>query len=119
MVTAGKLKNSQDEDWCPACRKHVDEWVVSYETTIHTDSGYDRIRRCPHCNEMCIDDSSFTWGCLFFFVGLFGSGFLFQFIYNLAGKEFDIKGDGQAAVFMALAFGVTSKKMCNRRKCIS
>ena len=61
------------EDWCSHCKQDVDEWIVTFERSIHADGGYDKFRRCPHCNEMCLDDESFSLGCLLFFVGLFGS----------------------------------------------
>ncbi len=58
------------EDWCTHCKKEVKEWKVSFEPT---SEGYEKRRRCPHCDELCIEDSSFGLGCTFFFIGLYGA----------------------------------------------
>ncbi|MDG2220720.1 MAG: hypothetical protein P8L85_05035 [Rubripirellula sp.] len=61
-----------NEDWCTHCKKTVDEWNISFEYTVHSDTGYDKIRRCPHCNAMCFEDGSIGFGVFLFFLGLFG-----------------------------------------------
>ena len=72
------------EDWCTECKQTVDEWNVFFEESIHTDSGYDKVRRCPHCEAKCFADGSFGVGCFLFFLGLFGAPILvFAFLRRL------------------------------------
>ena len=61
------------EPWCSACKRDVADWKVCFESSIHTDSGYDKVHRCPYCNALCFADRSFSVGCFFFFLGLFGA----------------------------------------------
>ncbi|MCR9292152.1 MAG: hypothetical protein NXI32_05500 [bacterium] len=93
------------EDWCVACKKPVGEWSVYFEESIHTDSGYDKVRRCPHCNEKCFEDGNFSLGCFFFFVGLFGLPPLWLGLLNQFGlaPELDFDHAGTALGFLAFA----------------
>ncbi len=72
----GETEVIKGETWCTCCKQPVDRWRVSFEKSIHTDDGYEKIRRCPHCNEMCFDEANFSFGCFLFFVGIFGSPFV-------------------------------------------
>lgn len=65
----------QDEDWCTKCKQRVDEWKVSFETTIHS-YGNQKLHRCPHCDELCFADRTSPLGCFLFYFGLFLCPFL-------------------------------------------
>ena len=57
----------EGETWCTYCKVPVDEWVVSYEPN---SEGYDKIRRCPNCNEKCFDHANVGFGLFLFVVGM-------------------------------------------------
>jgi DNA-directed RNA polymerase subunit RPC12/RpoP len=68
------------ETWCSECKKGVEEWKVVFETGVDSDRGYDKVRRCPHCNAKCFADSGS--GCVYFglfFVGMICSALLCEF----------------------------------------
>lgn len=89
----------RNEDWCGKCKQSVDEWNVFFGESIHADSGYDKVRRCPHCNAKCFEDDSFEIGCLFFFVGLFGIPLLGLAILGKYGIHFDLEDEGTSIGF--------------------
>ena len=89
------------ESWCSHCKQDVREWVVTFESSIHTDSGYDKVRRCPHCKKMCLEDSSFSLGCFFFFVGLFGTCL---YVPPLEYLGFDLNLQGETGAFSVIFF---------------
>ena len=59
------------EPLCVACGKDVTEWKVSFESSIHDDSGYAKRYRCPHCGKLCFEDQHEDQGCLLFFLVFF------------------------------------------------
>ena len=79
----------EGEPWCTVCKREVSEWKVSFETTIHTESGYDKVYRCPHCNAECFDNRSFSLGCFVFFLGLYGGFFSGPMLHQVLGFEMD------------------------------
>ena len=91
----------EGEDWCSHCKQDVSEWVVTFESSIHADSGYDKVRRCPHCKNMCLEDSSFSLGCFFFFVGLFGTCL---YVPPLEYLGFDLNLQGETGAFSVIFF---------------
>lgn len=52
-----------DNPMCFECGNTVEEWVVVFEPTAQDDSGYSKLHRCPHCNELCFDDQRANFGC--------------------------------------------------------
>lgn len=54
------------EDWCARCEQWVARWQVSFEVSSDAE-GYDKIRRCPHCNAKCFADDSDDAGWLLAF----------------------------------------------------
>ena len=95
------------EDWCSHCKKHVEAWVVTFESSIRTDD-YEKIRRCPHCNTMCLEDGLFPLGCAFFFIGLYGSVFSLPF-FNYLGLA--PPGNGIFICLYAVIHGVVLSSM--------
>lgn len=93
-----------DEDWCPACKQPVEEWIVFFEDSIHTDSGYDKVRRCPQCNAKSFEDGSFDVGCLLFFTGLFGLPILWLRLLRHFNVDLDFEDDGTEFVFFVSNF---------------
>ena len=89
------------ESWCSHCKQDVKEWVITFESSIHTDSGYDKVRRCPHCKNMCLEDSSFSLGCFFFFVGLFGT---WLYVPLLKYLRLDLNLQGETGAFSVIFF---------------
>ena len=89
------------ESWCSHCKQDVKEWGITFESSIHTDSGYDKVRRCPHCKKMCLEDSSFSLGCFFFFVGLFGTCL---YVPPLEYLGFDLNLQGETGAFSVIFF---------------
>ena len=100
----GETEVIRGETWCTSCRQPVDRWNVSFETTIHTDVGYEKILRCPHCNEMCFDDGNFSFGCLLFFVGIFGSPFVWSALMRLTGVNEPEPGGELGGWFVVFTF---------------
>ncbi|MGZ0170301.1 MAG: hypothetical protein ACKVHE_12155 [Planctomycetales bacterium] len=100
-----RIKN---EDWCAACKQPVEEWNVFFEDSIHSDSGYDKVRRCPQCNAKSFEDGSFNVGCLIFFIVLYGLpilcfGLLRHFNVDL-NVDLDFGDDGTGFVFFVSDF---------------
>ena len=95
----------EGEDWCSHCKQDVKEWVVTFESSIHTDGGYDKVRRCPHCKEMCLEDGSFSLGCFFFFLGLFGT-FLYLPLLKHWGFELNLQEETGAFEVIFMIFAV-------------
>ncbi len=60
-----------DEPSCNECGKDVTEWAVSFEMTIHDESGYSKRHRCPHCGELCFKDAYEGEGWAIFWVTFF------------------------------------------------
>lgn len=56
---------------CLECGRTVDAWVVTFESTIHDDTGYSKLHRCPHCDALCFDDQYSNLGCLIFWLSFF------------------------------------------------
>ena len=73
---------------CLQCGKDVDEWVISFESTIHDEVGaYSKLHRCPHCNALCFADGYSTRGCFIFWVLFFPMCFVsFWLMIELTGE---------------------------------
>ena len=91
----------RDETWCSACKRDVAEWKVCFESSIHTDSGYDKVHRCPYCNAHCFADRSFSVGCFFFFLGLFGA---VVWVPVLGFLGIDVKSETETSHLLAFLF---------------
>ena len=85
-----KTEPLPDAPMCFECGKTVEAWVVTFESTIHDDTGYSKLHRCPHCNALCFDDQRTTFGCLVFFPMFFISWWLME---HLTG-EIEVGEDG-------------------------
>jgi hypothetical protein len=96
---AQSTERINNEDWCAACKQPVDEWNVFFEESIEADSGYDKVRRCPHCNAKSFEDGSFGVGCLFFLIGIYGLPILWIMLLRHFGVELDLKDDGTSFAF--------------------
>ena len=101
---AQSTERINSEDWCAACKQPVEKWNVFFEDSIHLDSGYDKVRRCPHCNAKCFEDGSFEVGCVFFFIGLFGLPILWFRLLHHFDVELDFENDGTGLVFFVSSF---------------
>jgi hypothetical protein len=112
------------EPFCVACGKDVAGWKVSFENSIHVDSGYARRYRCPHCGELCFEDQNENFGCLIFFLVFYPASVpWFWLVAALFGpSQADEAGDFhggdgvQAACGIALAFATAYvlSNMCVR-----
>ncbi|MDA9859555.1 hypothetical protein N9D23_15740 [Rubripirellula sp.] len=121
--TDEKLKG---ESWCTKCKQPVDEWKVCFENSIHTDTGYDKVHRCPHCDAKCFADASFEFGCLVFFVGMFGIPVLVSVCMKKFGNQFDfgseeytnaiVIGSIVAALLLSIAIPGLWKRILYRRQ---
>ena len=68
---ATKTEPLANDPMCLECGETVDAWVVTFESTIHDETGYSKLHRCPHCNALCLDDQYFDLGCLLFWLLFF------------------------------------------------
>ena len=113
---AQSTERINDEDWCAACKQPVEEWDVFFEHSTDADSGYDKVRRCPHCNAKSFEDGSSNVACLLFLIGMFGlpvQGFWLLRYFNV---ELNFEKDGTGVLLLALncfAALLFSSAVCN------
>lgn len=60
-----------NEDWCPSCEHDVPEWDVYMEDD--GEGGYEKIHRCPNCNEKALQNQSSGADFILFSVFYYGS----------------------------------------------
>ena len=89
-----KTEPLPDDPMCFECGKTVEAWVVTFESTIHDDTGYSKLYRCPHCNALCFDDQRTTFGCLVFFLVFFPMCFISWLLMEHLTGEIKVGEDG-------------------------
>lgn len=115
MHSTQSTEKISGEDWCTKCKQSVDEWCVFFEESIHADSGYDKVRRCPHCNAKCFEDDCFAFGYFVFFVGLFGLPILGTAVLARCGIRLELEDSGAGMGFLIgsiLAAAILNAAVC-------
>ena len=92
--TATETESLPNEPMCLECGKSVDAWVIAFESTIHDETGYSKLHRCPHCNALCFDDQHFTFGCLVFWLLFFPMCGISFWLVTYSTGEIEVGEDG-------------------------
>lgn len=90
------------------CNKSVEEWVVTFEWSIHTDSGYDKRHCCPHCGAKSFADTSESAWIFLFFVVFYVSAPPWGLLLWHLNDAFEWKcGDDALGFLMLIIAGIT------------
>ncbi|MCH2203843.1 MAG: hypothetical protein MK102_17905 [Fuerstiella sp.] len=103
---ATKAEPLPNDPMCLQCGKTVDAWVITFELTIHDDTGYSKLHRCPHCNALSFDDQYFNSGCLVFWISFFPMCGISFWLMTLLTGEIKVGDDGVQGTD-ALRAGIT------------
>ena len=79
--TTATTERLPGEESCVCCKKPVKEWLVTFEESMHTDSGFDKRHRCPHCGAKSFADESESASIFLFFVAFYPTGLLWGFLF--------------------------------------
>lgn len=81
---------------------------MTFEQSIHADSGFDKRHRCPHCGARSFADVSESAAIFLFFIAFYPSALVWGVLISRLNHAFQWRySENASAILLLIASGIT------------